>query len=134
MSSVETVEKSKKSKLVAVPVSPEAKEAILAAVNRKDSIYDLELIGVHNRTLSMLDCMAGIITMDQLMSYRPEQLINMIKGIGIVALQQILDKLPEYHKIAEFKKEQQKEPNNRRVLATMIRHSPVAFTIKRKRV
>ena len=111
------------------------------AVERKDSIYDLELIGVWNRTLSMLDVMAGIISMDQLLAHKPEQIIRMVKGIGVGAVQQILDKLPEYHKIEIIKQEQEKETHNRRVLATMIRYSPNVFkknfrkfTTKKKRV
>ena len=124
MLSVEMVEKSKKNEVYSRPISPEAREALVLAAKRGDSIYDLTLIGVAEHTLAVLDNRAGIIEMGQLLALRPEELLK-INGIGVVGVQELLDKLPEYHKIKSSKRRYENASKGREYLARLIRtHCP----------
>lgn len=121
-------EKSKKNKLSFPLLSLKARQALTVAVKERDSIYDLLLLGIPEHTLSILDAKGGIIYIEELLSRTPAELMA-IKGIGIVAIQQLLDKLSEYDKMDFLKSEYEIARETRECYGILMRDNVFTKTV-----
>ena len=80
-------------------ISAAAHQAILQGVQRGDSIAGLELLGLTQRTISMLEESSfQIILLKDLVSLRPDDLLQ-ISNVGEKTLQQIFDCLSRYDEL-----------------------------------
>lgn len=90
-------------------VCPEAKDAIARAVQQESPISDLEALGLNSRSISQLND-AGIITMGELMSKSPEQLLLLVRSgkkkysFGEGSLKQLFNALARYHELEQDSK------------------------------
>ena len=133
MSSVETVEKSKKNRVEIPHFSPEVLKILAQSIN--EPIYDLELLMADNpaihsflHTITMLDTF-GIRTIGQLLQLRTKDLLS-LQYVSFVSVQQIYDCLANYHKMPELKRKFKKEEKHRLIYAQLIRQKITRRTKK----
>lgn len=85
-------------------ISEEAQLAIDAGIKERAPVAELQLLGLDTRRINQLeDSDYGIITIDQLMSFSPEQLLE-INWLGKEGVKAIYKCLARYHELPEVRR------------------------------
>lgn len=80
-------------------MSPAAHQAITQGIDRGGTIAELELLGLPQRTIGMLeDSHLQIITLSELLSYSQEELLQ-IENLGERTIREIFDCLARYEQL-----------------------------------
>lgn len=98
-------------------ISTNARHAIAAGVEREDPVADLELLGFPQRHINLLE-EANIMTLTQLVQYRPFQLLQ-LHQFGQIALDNLMNCLSRYDELDAIKSDLERE-------VTLIGKSPRA--------
>ena len=87
-----------------IVISSEALQAIQEGIERGDSIYELEYLGVNLRSLTFLeDSKHKIIKLEDLLKLSAQQLLC-IEHFGVIYLQRLYKALAAYHVLPRRKK------------------------------
>jgi len=83
-------------------ISLVAEAAIMKGIKEGDNIVDMELLGLSQRNINLLEREGNITTLKQLMNILPERLLN-FDNFGDKALVQVFKCLAHYHELDDLR-------------------------------